>query len=160
MAAATGENIASIPGNVALSAASPRAESFSSVDKKDFLDSRASTTAIDDLADETQTRRRLIDIILRRKNAIDLDAVATVRSVYDDPKLAPHYQPTPQYENLARFDPKARWTYREETVSDSIFVICLYLHRDVPRLFCAKLTGRSCSGRQLVFLLLISTGTI
>ncbi|KAF7348512.1 hypothetical protein MVEN_01368700 [Mycena venus] len=45
---------------------------------------------------------------------LDLDAVATRRSVYDDPDLAAHYWPKKDYENLHRFDPKARWTYREE----------------------------------------------
>jgi hypothetical protein len=34
--------------------------------------------------------------------------------VYDDPDLASHYWPKEDYENLHRFDPKARWTYREE----------------------------------------------
>ncbi|KII91276.1 hypothetical protein PLICRDRAFT_89604 [Plicaturopsis crispa FD-325 SS-3] len=46
--------------------------------------------------------------------AVDLDATATKRSVYDDPALAPHYWPKKEYENLHRFDPDARWTYREE----------------------------------------------
>ncbi|KAJ7830072.1 hypothetical protein B0H14DRAFT_2322709, partial [Mycena olivaceomarginata] len=31
-----------------------------------------------------------------------------------DPDLAAHYWPKKEYENLHRFDPKARWTYREE----------------------------------------------
>ncbi|KAJ7885110.1 allantoate permease [Mycena olivaceomarginata] len=44
----------------------------------------------------------------------DPDAISTRRSVYDDPDLAAHYWPKKDYENLHRFDPKARWTYREE----------------------------------------------
>ncbi|PWY67147.1 putative MFS transporter [Aspergillus heteromorphus CBS 117.55] len=45
---------------------------------------------------------------------VDLDAIATPRSVFDDPQLARFYWPHPEYENLARFDPAERWTHREE----------------------------------------------
>ncbi|KAF9226376.1 allantoate permease [Gyrodon lividus] len=44
----------------------------------------------------------------------DLGAIATKRSVFDDPNLAPHYWPKKDYENIHRFDPAVRWTYREE----------------------------------------------
>ncbi|KAH8897466.1 MFS general substrate transporter [Thozetella sp. PMI_491] len=49
-----------------------------------------------------------------RRRPADLDAIATKRSVFDVPTVAPFYVPHADYENLGRFDPSARWTYREE----------------------------------------------
>ncbi|KAJ3729783.1 allantoate permease [Lentinula raphanica] len=49
-----------------------------------------------------------------RLTEFDEVSVATRRSVYDDPELAHLYWPKQDYENLHRFDPAARWTFREE----------------------------------------------
>ncbi|KAJ7597353.1 major facilitator superfamily domain-containing protein [Mycena floridula] len=49
-----------------------------------------------------------------KRSTVDLDSIATQASVFDDPVTLEVYRPPPQYENAHRFDPDARWTYREE----------------------------------------------
>lgn len=52
----------------------------------------------------------------RRMAKHDLDAIATQPSVFDDPVTLELYRPPQSYENAHRFDPDARWTFREERV--------------------------------------------
>ena len=53
--------------------------------------------------------------LTKKPSPVHRDAVATKRSVFDDEVLARAYAPQPDWENLHRFDPQERWTYREET---------------------------------------------
>jgi hypothetical protein len=54
--------------------------------------------------------------VLQSGEVIDLDALATQYSVFDDPEIAKLYEPGPDYEGRHRYDPALRWTLREELV--------------------------------------------
>jgi hypothetical protein len=57
-----------------------------------------------------------LSLLWKRKEKVNLNAIATQPSVFDDPETAKHFQPLATYENLHRFDPSERWTWAEEKV--------------------------------------------
>ncbi|KAF8217779.1 allantoate permease [Mycena galopus ATCC 62051] len=90
--------------------------SITSIAKDTPDEVKSTSTDTDELVDKEPPPFRWTSWLFNRQGLqpVDLDAVSTRRSVYDDPDLASHYWPKEDYENLHRFDPKARWTYREE----------------------------------------------
>lgn len=104
--------------------ATPVSDSEESVEKKSAEVEIKSVG--DDLADTEPEPFKLYNFLFRRHlyKPQDLDAIATRRSVFDDPQLAPHYWPKSDYENIHRFDVHARWTVREERVSIFSFSLC------------------------------------
>lgn len=85
---------------------------------KNQHDADSISAASDDLIDDEPEPFKLSNWFSRRHRSKDtyLDSISTRRSIFDDPDLAQHYWPKPDYENIHRFDPKARWTQREEKV--------------------------------------------
>ena len=84
-----------------------------SLDSKADLSSSSSVTEVPPLGVPRDPNAR-ISLFSHWKR--DPDAIATQPSVFDDPVTLELYRPPARYENAHRFDPMARWTWREELV--------------------------------------------
>lgn len=84
----------------------------SSLDLKREATSRTSTTT--SLADPSDEQPSLWPWSRKSRQTIDPSGIATQRSVFDDPVLAPFYLPRADHENARAFDISERWTHREE----------------------------------------------
>ena len=89
-----------------------------SIDDGSSIEKRTDVDVFDvpELAGEQKDERKGFWNRLFRPLRPDPDAIATQPSVFDDPKSLEVYRPPPSYENTHRFDPKARWTWREDKV--------------------------------------------
>ncbi|KAK3716312.1 hypothetical protein LTR37_006462 [Vermiconidia calcicola] len=50
----------------------------------------------------------------KKADRLNLEEVATQKSVFDNPNLATYFKPNSDYENVHLFDPSERWTWAEE----------------------------------------------
>ncbi|KAI1495718.1 phthalate transporter [Biscogniauxia marginata] len=78
--------------------------------KESSIQSTSSLDIIPQLGAPKEEKR----FFFQRTKDYNRDAIATQPSVFDDPETAEKYQPRSDWENLHRFDPKARWTWAEE----------------------------------------------
>ncbi|KAH9915278.1 MFS general substrate transporter [Epithele typhae] len=82
---------------------------------KSKLGAAISVSNIPPLGEPIENLGRLRYFWGRQKH--ELDRIATQPSVFDDPASLEVYRPPAVWENAHRFDPLARWTWREETLT-------------------------------------------
>ncbi|EEB94621.1 hypothetical protein MPER_06533, partial [Moniliophthora perniciosa FA553] len=82
----------------------------------DIVNKSQISDSTDDLVDEEPKPFRLTSWLFRRQELkpFDWNAIATRRSIFDDPDIGHMYWPKRSHESYHRFDPSARWTYAEE----------------------------------------------
>ena len=98
---------------------SNRIEASRSSSDKDEISLDLKDVSTGELGVPEPPRRRWWQWLTSHKNA-ELDGIATQPSVFDDPSTLDVYRPPTSYENAHRFDPAARWTWREEFVSNCV----------------------------------------
>ncbi|UZJ51721.1 hypothetical protein CBS101457_001041 [Exobasidium rhododendri] len=84
--------------------------------KQTSFEEEAKSTSKQPLSTHVSSPSKLKTLFSRKKKAadLDLDSIATQPSVYDDDDFAKFSAPHPKWENLHRFDPNFRWTWRQE----------------------------------------------
>ena len=87
------------------------------IEKDLYDDGKVISSAPSDTLDATTGESKHFWNRVLRRTAQDPDSIATQPSVFDNPDTLELYRPPPTYENAHRFDPEARWTWREEQVT-------------------------------------------